>query len=163
MTSSERMLSPESTFKKSELTLMAILAVIAMAMISIAVIPSLRTNIKDFFTFSGRIVIAKVSGNLGAQGPQVTILKIQNKGTLGLEIFTDTPEGQILMTKIPMTDVRDGYFLHQGNATNLAITDIDKDGNVEIVAPTYDDQMIPRLNIFRYNPLTKSVERVNAP
>lgn len=163
MTSSERILSSESTFKKSELTFMAILAIIAMAMISIAVIPSIRINIKNFFTFSGRSVIAKVSGSLGAEGPPVTVLKIQNKGILGLEIFTDTPEGQVLMTRVPLADARDGYFLHQGNATNLAITDIDKDGNVEIVAPTYDDQMIPRLNIFRYNPLTKSVDRVNAP
>lgn len=157
------MTSSESTFKKTELSFMAILALVAMSLIIVAVIPSLRTNVKDFFNNSDRSVIAKVSGNLSAEGIPVTVLKIKNKGSLSLEIYGDSTEGQTLMAKIPLAETRDGYFLLQGNATNLAITDADKDGTPEIVAPTYDDQMIPRLNLFKYNPTTKSFDRVNAP
>ncbi|HEY1078908.1 MAG TPA: hypothetical protein VGE46_02390 [Bdellovibrio sp.] len=67
------------------------------------------------------------------------------------------------MSKIPLFDARDGHVLMQGNATNLAITDVDKDGQLEIVVPTYDDQSVPRLNIFRYNPLNKAFDRATAP
>lgn len=153
----------ESTFKKTELTLMAVLAIVAMAVITAAVIPSLRMKVKNSLISADRNIVAKVSGNLTAEGTQVTILKIKSKDSISLEVYADSLEGQTLMTKIPLAESRDGYFLLQGNATNLAITDVDDDGNQEIVAPTYDDQMIPRLNIFRYNSATKSLDRVNAP
>ncbi|MGZ3774183.1 MAG: hypothetical protein ACXVCN_10730 [Bdellovibrio sp.] len=142
---------------------MALLAVIAMALIAAAVIPSARVSIKNFLLNSDRTVLAKVSGNLTSQGPQVTVLKIKTKESLSLEIYSNAPQSQTLMAKVPLSESQDGYFLLQGNATNLAIADIDKDGDSEIVAPTYDDQMIPRLNIFKYNSATKSFDRVNAP
>lgn len=154
----------ESTFKKKEIILMGVLALVAMTLVTVAVIPSFRTQIKETLMTMDRDVIAKVSGQLGPDGPKVMVLKIKSKNNLSLEVFaTDTPEGMTLLAKIPLYETRDGYFLLQGNATNLALTDVDKDGTVEIVAPTYDDQMVPRLNIFRYNPATKSFDRVSAP
>lgn len=142
---------------------MAILAMVAMSLITVAVIPSFRTGIKVFFANPSRNVLAKVTGSVGREGPQVTILKIESNGSLSLEIYNNSNEGQVLLSKIPLSEARDGYFLLKGNATNLAITDVDSDGNLEVVAPTYDDQMVPRLNIFRYNPMTSSFDRVNAP
>lgn len=158
------MTTSESTFKKTELAIMGILGLFAMALITIAVIPNLRSKIKDTLISENREIIAKASGNLDALGPKVTVLKIKNKNSLSLEVYsTDESGAQILLAKIPLFEVRDGYFMLQGNATNLAITDVDKDGNLEIVAPTYDEQMVPRLNIFKYNPSTRGFDRMSAP
>lgn len=143
---------------------MGLLTLVAMALVTVVVVPSLRNKIKETFLRSERDVIAKVSGSLTPEGPRVTILKIKSKGNLSLEVYSiDNANEMHLLSRLPLFETRDGYFLVQGNATNLALTDVDKDGNLEIVAPTYDDQMVPRLNIFKYNPNTKSFDRVSAP
>ncbi|WP_373998650.1 hypothetical protein [Bdellovibrio bacteriovorus] len=158
------MTSSDTTFKNKELALMAVLALVAMALVTVAVIPSLRTKVKDVFLSSDRNIVAKVSGSLTPEGPRVTVLKIQSKNSLSVEVFSQNEGGEmLLLAKLPLFENRDGYFLFKGNATNLALTDVDKDGSLEIVAPTYDDQMVPRLNIFRFNPTTKSFDRVTAP
>ena len=158
------MTSQESAFKKSEIALMAALSLLAMAIITVAVVPSLRTKVKDLVSSEQREVIAKATGSLSSEGPRVTVLKIRSKNTLSIEVYSlDNPQEMTLMTRIPLFETRDGFFMLQGNATNLAITDIDKDGTLEIVAPTYDEQMVPRLNIYRFNPDSKNFDRVNAP
>lgn len=135
-----------------------------MALTTVAVIPSLRTKVKETFAIEDREILAKVSGKIGALGPRVTVLKIKGHNSLTLEIYDmDGQEGTALLAKIPLAESRDGYFSLQGNATNLALTDVDSDGEMEIVAPTYDDQMVPRLNILKYNRTTKSFDRVTAP
>ncbi len=158
------MTKSESIFRKKEVVLIGALALVAMTLVTVAVVPSLRMKIKDTFSESDREVIAKVSGSLSPDGPRVTILKIKKNKALALEVYsTDENEGLTLLARLPLFETRDGYFLLQGNATNLALTDVDKDGNPEIVAPTYDEQMVPRLNIFRYNPATKGFDRMTAP
>lgn len=154
----------ESTFSKKELLLMIGLAVVAMAVTTVAVVPSLRTKVKEALMMDNREILAKVSGRISAQGPRVTVLKIKSKNEISLEIYDmDGPDGMTLLAKVPLAESRDGYFSLNGNATNLALTDVDHDGSMEIVAPTYDDQMVPRLNIFKYNPNTKNFDRVSAP
>ncbi|HEX7674728.1 MAG TPA: hypothetical protein VF412_11190 [Bdellovibrio sp.] len=154
----------DTAFSQKELILMIVLAAVAMAITTVAVVPSLRMKVKSAFSLEDREILAKVSGRISSSGPRVTVLKIKNKEGLSLEVYDmDGTEGMTLITKIPLAESRDGYFALQGNATNLALTDVDSDGAMEIVAPTYDDQMVPRLNIFKYNPDTKNFDRVSAP
>ncbi|ASD65259.1 hypothetical protein [Bdellovibrio bacteriovorus] len=153
----------DTTFKNKEIILMGALALIAMALTVVAVVPSLRGKVKDAFLSSERKIVAKVDGTLGPDGPKVVVLKIQSRNSLNLEVYDAAAEGLTLMARLPLYETRDGFVLVQGNATNLALTDVDKDGTFEIVAPTYDEQMVPRLNIFRYNPHTKSFDRATAP
>ncbi|MNJ93506.1 hypothetical protein D3C87_111880 [compost metagenome] len=157
-------MSSDSSFSKREVTGLVLLAVLTMAVTTIAVVPSLRSQVKDFFTMENRTILAKVSGNLGPLGPKVTALKFRSSEGLALEIYSDSDaDGLVLIAKINLGEKRDGYVSVQGNATNLALVDVDYDGLMEIVAPTYDDQMVPRLNIFKYNPNTRHFDRVNAP
>lgn len=157
-------MNSESSFSKKEMTGLIILAVLAMLVTTVAVVPSLRTQVKDFFIGEERTILAKVGGNIGPQGPKVTALKIRSKEGLSLEVYSNTAEeGLVLIAKINLYEKRDGYFSLKGNATNLALVDVDKDGLMELVAPTYDDQMIPRLNVFKYNDQSKHFDRVNAP
>lgn len=156
--------SQESAFHKKEIVLMSVLAVLAMVLLTVAIIPSLRNSVKEIFSSSERIILAKVSGNITAEGPRVTILKIRSKDSLTLEVYSDDPgQENTLIAKIPLFETKDAFFVVNGNATNLALTDVDKDETMEIVAPTYNEQMVPRLNIFKYNRASKSFDRVNAP
>jgi len=154
----------DSTFSKNELVLMLALALVAMTITTVAVVPSLRDKVKAAFELGDREILAKVSGRISVKGPRVTVLKIREKNRLSLEVYDlDGADGMGLIAKIPLAESRDGYFSLQGNATNLALTDVDSDGQMEIVAPTYDEQMVPRLNIYKYNFDTKGFDKVTAP
>jgi hypothetical protein len=154
----------DSTFTKKEILLMVSLAIIAMIVTTVAVIPNLRNSVKELFSSDSRTVIAKVSGTLTPEGPNVTVLKIQSKSFLELEVYKADAEGSMtIIAKIPLSETRDGYFSLKGNSTNLALTDYDGDGTLEIVAPTFDDQMVPRLNIFKYNSATHGFDKMSSP
>lgn len=158
------MTNGDPKLKNSELLLMTTLAILAMALITIAVVPQLRLMVKNKLFGFNREIIAKVEGDITPTGPHVTVLKIKTHSSLFLEIFTPNEDKELtLLTKIPLYETRDGHFFIKGNATNLALTDVDNDGQLDIVAPTYDEQMVPRLNIFRYNKETQSFDRVTAP
>ncbi|UOF00285.1 hypothetical protein [Bdellovibrio reynosensis] len=158
------MTSADSAFKKKELIFLSVLALVAMTLITVAVIPSLKNSVKEALIPDKRTVLAKVSGKLSAEGPKLVILKIRTQDTINLEVYTLEDDGSMnLLTKLPLYSTRDGYFHLQGSATNLAVTDVDKDGTLEIVAPTYDEQMVPRLNIFRFNEESRSFDRATAP
>jgi len=75
----------------------------------------------------------------------------------------ENPETSNLLAKITLPEKRDGYFQLKGNATNLGLVDVDGDSILEIIAPTFDDQMVARLNIYKFNADTKGFDRMNAP
>lgn len=136
----------------------------ALVVTAIAITPSWRQTVRDLFTPEQRILLAKVSGDLTGQGFHVTVLKIQTRDSLVLEIYsTENPEQSHLMTKITLPERRDAYFQLKGNATNLSLVDVDNDGTLEIIAPAFDDQMIARLNIYKFNSDNRTFDRMNPP
>jgi hypothetical protein len=155
--------SKKSPFAAESLFIGGLLA-LALLVTAIAVTPSWRQTFRDFFNPEQRNILAKISGDLNGQGLHVTILKIQTRDNLVLEIYNaENPEAISLMTKIVLPEKRDAYFQLKGNATNLGLVDVDNDGVLEILAPTFDDQMIARLNIYKFNPATRGFDRMNAP
>lgn len=158
-------MNSESPFSKNEKLLIGLLAALMMLLTTVAVVPSLRSKAKALLQNENRNILAKVSGQVNSESPRFTILKISAPEGLSLEIYTldETTTKMSLSAKIRLDEKRDAFFSFQGNATNLAFTDVDGDGNLEIVAPAYDDQMVARLNIFKYNPDLKAFERMNSP
>lgn len=142
----------------------AILAVIALLVTTVAVVPKFREPVRDYFSPEHRVILAKVSGDLTGRGLKVSILKIKTRDSLALEIYNEeNPDDVTLMAKITLPERRDAYFQLRGNATNLGLSDVDGDSTLEILAPTFDEQMVARLNIYKYNAATKSFERITAP
>jgi hypothetical protein len=140
------------------------LLILALLVTAIAVVPSWRQDFRNFFNPEQRNILAKISGDLTGQGLHVTILKIQLRESLVLEVYkAENPEELTLMARIVLPEKRDAYFQLKGNATNLGLVDIDNDGILEILAPSFDEQMIARLNIYKFNPATQSFDRMNAP
>lgn len=137
------------------------LVVLALVMITVASSPELRGKVRSWTQIDKRQIVAKTSGYLQAQGPWLTVLKIMDGDGFWLEVYTsekeDTPV--TLISRIALTEKKDAYFQFQGNATNLVLTDVDQDGKMEIIAPTYDDQMVPRLNVYKYNANINGFER----
>jgi hypothetical protein len=154
----------KKSFAIAEKLLLGALVLMALLVTVVAVTPSLRQNLREYFLPEHRTILAKINGDLTGRGLRVTVLKIQTRDNLLIEVYNEeNPETTTLMAKINLPEKRDAYFSLKGNATNLGLADIDGDGVLEILAPAFDDQMVARLNIYKFNAGTRSFDRVNAP
>ena len=92
-------------------------------------------------------------------GHPVKVLKLQTPEGVQVEIY-NSPEGagSSLIDRIRLQDRHNGFFDFQGEASQLAILDVNGDGLYEIIAPTFDERLNAHLNIFRYNPEVRRFE-----
>ena len=144
--------------------LIIFLFILAALATTIAVVPRFRDQAKTLLMPQSRSLLAKTTGQLFPGGPKVVVLKVQESGSLFLEIYQeDNASGvQTLLSRIRLEEKRDAHFTFQGNATNLALGDMDGDDVLEIFAPTFDEQMIARLNIYKYNKDQNNFDRINS-
>lgn len=142
--------------------LFTLLVAATLAATTVAVVPSLRSKAKALFQDTDRTLLAKASGRLTLAGPDITALKVKQEGRLFIEIYKlNIVDGSLeLLTKLLLPESRDAFFTFQGNATNLALGDLDADGTLEVLAPTYDDEMVARLNVYKYNPESQQFDRL---
>ncbi len=130
------------------------MCLISLSLAVLTVLPSSREFIRSVIVSNSRQVLAKAEGDLTGKGMKVAVIKVKTADTIALEIFEsqgDTASLQFVK-RIVLQEKRDAFFNFRGNATNLALTDVDNDGKMEIVAPTFDDNLIPRLNVYKYDP-----------
>lgn len=144
--------------------ILAVFFVVATLLIVVAVVPSLREKVQFAFTPVGNEVLATVQGNLLNDGSIVKVIKYKSSQGVFVEVHKLGDEGQTsLVDRILLPDKQDGLFNFHSQVTRLAITDIDGDGKVELLAPTFDDQLVPHLNVLRYNPTTLRFELFTPP
>ena len=118
-----------------------------------AAVPSWREAVQKGFSRQSREVLATAEGDLLNDGTTTKIIKYQNAEGLFVEIVKPSSTGTTqLIDRILLPDKHDGLFNFQGHVTRLAVADIDNDGKMELIAPTFDNQLVPHLNVFRYNP-----------
>lgn len=149
--------SPLSLYTLTRTALIAL----AILMLVAALHPDMRTKVRGLVVRDYRTVVSKASGNLAGDERLFTVTKVKMQNALALEVFEHTGDGrQKLVERIAMPDARDGYFDFGGKATNLAIDDIDGDGRPEILAPTFDNNLVGRLNVYGYDLISKTFQRI---
>jgi hypothetical protein len=130
------------------------LCLISVCLAALTLIPASREFIRSVIVTNSRVVLAKADADITGQGMKVSVIKVQTSDTIALEIFEN--EGDTLKLKfvkrLVLPEKRDAYFSFRGNATNLVVTDVDGDGTLEIVSPTFDENLVPRLNVFKFDP-----------
>jgi hypothetical protein len=143
--------------------LFPLLAATAMALAAVSVSTPSRDFIRHHLFAPTRKVIAKADADLTGKGDWMTVIKVQTEQGLFLEIYRIDREHATssLIKRIHLDDSRDGYFTFRGNATNLALTDVNSDGVLDIVAPTFDESLIPRLNVYKYDPDVQDFIKLN--
>ena len=138
--------------------------VIALLFMGVAAVPSWRQWAQSYFTLVGNEVLATAEGDLLNDGSVVKVIKYRSDVGIFVEILAiDEKGGTKLIDRILMPDKRDGLFNYQGHVTRLAIADIDNSGQQRLLVPTFDNQLIPHLNVFRYNPAIKRFEPFQPP
>lgn len=111
----------------------------------------LRQSWRIFFGGPEREILSVAVGHAIPDG-DVRVVKVATHEGLFLEIYGMPKDGlEPLIDRVKLPDKRDAFFQFKGRATNLALQDMDGDQVYEIIAPTYDDALVPHINIYRYN------------
>lgn len=130
-------------------------------MLVVALHPDVRTSVRGTFVKDFRSVVSTAKGHLAGDEREFTVAKVKTRESLSLEIFEMQANGdQKLVEKIVMNDAKDGYFNFNGRATNLAIDDIDGDGRPEILAPSFDSNLVGRLSVYNFDQSTGNFQRI---
>ena len=127
----------------------SVIMLLAAALLAAALTPSLRTRIQRALTRDGREVLATAEGDVLNTGATTKVIKYRTSEGIYVEILRLDADGR--SDRILLPDKHDGLFNFQGHVTRLAIADVDSDGKLELLAPTFDNQLVPHLNVFRYN------------
>lgn len=128
------------------------LAVAMSTLIVAAVHPELRSSVRGALLPEYRKVLSTARGDLMGNGTIFTVAKIKTRDSLSLEVYELLADGGTRLTqRVILEDKRDGYFNFNGQATNLAIDDINQDGRPEILAPSFDQNLVGHLNILTYS------------
>ncbi|MGE0631680.1 MAG: hypothetical protein AB7O96_04695 [Pseudobdellovibrionaceae bacterium] len=143
-------------------TAMVLLAMATLAATLIAIIPSWRAAIRFWFHGDERKILSFADGDLKNDGKNLRVYKIKTNEGLFLEIYelTETGFSGFHVGTIKLPDLKDGYFNFMGKPTNLALSDVDSDSIIEIIAPSYDENLIARLNVYHFNKTTEKFERI---
>jgi hypothetical protein len=144
--------------------LFSLAAVFALAVIAVALVPSLREKTQSLFGRPTQEVLATAEGDVLNDGSNAKVVKIRGADGIFVEVFRLGPGGEsTLVDRILLPDKHDGLFNFHGHVTRLAISDINGDGKNELLAPTFDNQLVPHLNVFRYNPAIGRFELYQPP
>lgn len=130
-----------------------IVLILAFAAFFIAALhPDVRSSMHTALVKDYRIILSTARGDLLGTGSEMTVAKIRTRDGLFIEIYEAKDDGsQRLVERFELADKKDGYFNFNGQATNLAIDDVDGDGRPEILVPSFDQNLVGHLNIYRYD------------
>lgn len=140
--------------------ILSLAAALALVFILVALIPPARQAVLSKFSPDPeQEILATAEGDVLNDGSTVKVIKVRNAGGIYVEILKPLENGDSKsIDRIELPDKHDGLFNYQGHVTRLAIADIDNDGKFELLAPSFDNQLVPHLNVFRYNPETNRFE-----
>lgn len=127
---------------------------IALSFAFAAINPDIRKKVTSLVQKNERIILAIANAPLDDTKEAFQILKVRTKDGLFIEVYgTENKNGVVsnkLLASAKLPDKKDGYFTFNGQVTNLAVDNVDNDDNKEILATSFDDNMVAHLNIFRY-------------
>ena len=97
--------------------------------------------------------MAKINAFYGLEQTEFTIIKVKTGSGIQIEIFT-TLKGSAstkFVQKFDLIEDTDAYITLDKNTTNLALSDVDNDSNLDVLAPTVDRNGNLRLATYRFN------------
>lgn len=143
---------------------------ILLGMVFILFSYDLRKKMSPSWFRTQRNILSTLRENLMADGRNILVFKVKEKGSLFLEFYsvkteiadeTSEPvEAQppMLIQKIELSGSLDGYVNFMGQATNLAVANLDEDPYLEVIVPFYTQEFSPNLEIIKYKPESQKFE-----
>lgn len=144
-------------------TLFSTLIAISLALAAVNLKESWRTSLRETLLPNKREVLAKARGDLVGGGANFQRTKVKTQDNLVIEVYELDPVSKktLFRARAILPERRDGLFNYRGSATNLLLMDIDNDNGLEIIAPSFDENMVPRLHIYKFNDQSGSLDALS--
>lgn len=139
------------------------LIIFASAGISIlGLFPSVRERVSLKILPSSRQILAKVKGDIKGNGQFIVFVKVKTSDGLSVEAFSSdaTETSTQYLGRQVLEERRDAYFHLRGSPTNLALLDVDQDGALEVLVPTFDESLVARLRVYKFHTDTGLFEAI---
>ncbi|MBC7740826.1 MAG: hypothetical protein H7061_01420 [Bdellovibrionaceae bacterium] len=143
----------EKTVNSKNRKIIFLFLALAILIAVLSSLPAVQKLVQPMLQAPSRQILAKVSTVNGIRSVQYLILKVKDSSGLQIEIYQVNPDTlkQELRQKFDLTQDGDAYMTINKNSSNLALSDIDHDGHLDILAPSVDRNGNLRLNTFRFN------------
>lgn len=141
-----------------------VLLLLAVAAAVLSSLPAIQTKTRGLFAKDTRLILAKVNTFYGVDQKEYLILKIKDTSGIQIEIYEVASQSknqqaqQNFKQRFELLQDSDAYITLDKNTTNLALSDVDKDGQLDILAPSVDRNGNLRLNTYRFNSELNSFE-----
>lgn len=123
--------------------------------------PVIRDYLRGIFHPPFRTILSSATGPYLPEFPISRVLKVRTHEGLFVEVYGQNEgEARPLIDRIRLPDRRDAFFSFSGRTSNLFLHDVSGDGVPEIIAPSFDDDLIAHLNVFRLNQESQKLENV---
>lgn len=151
----------DQIFRKLELILVAT----ALAVTTVLLIPEVRSHVKEALSGQTRHTLSSLTAELAA-GVNVSVVKTRTKTGIDIDIYENRrSEAEVLESAlvghIELSSARDAYFDFSGHLANLAVIDVDGDGEKEILVPMMDSNLVGRLAIYHYSSAQQQLIKIN--
>jgi hypothetical protein len=124
--------------------------------------PEVRTSIRTAWKPNTRIVLSTVFGDLNHDGLAEQVIKLRDGDGIFIEIYASASSGPAtLLARLNTAHKKDAFFTFNGEATNLALDDIDADGKPEILVPSFASDNSSQLSIYSFDPVNGYFREVN--
>ncbi len=125
-----------------------------------------NSNVQNYFkkinVGSSRQVLSKIQTKKLNPDLELTLIKVKSQQKIYLEVYANMNHGLELIEKLNLDGEFDAYVMLKDRTTNLLISNIDRDEDLEIIAPTYDRRMRPILNVYKYDKVMEEFKKVNS-
>lgn len=161
-------LSSNSKFR----ALLIALVLCLLVLITAYFIPNWRKRLHTLVWGADRKILATLVEDLDRTGTPISIFKVKENGSLFIELyFTKAPEEIAetlqnrsfeLLQRIELPGSLEGFFTFMGEATNLAVANLDNDPYLELIIPSYNYDFMASLDIIKYNSTTHKYELMSS-
>ena len=102
-------------------------------------------------------VLSIAYGDLLNNGTFTKVVKLQTPNSVVLEFYSEVQNGsRYMISRVEIPNAKNGFFDYHGQAVQLAVVDLDGDGKMELLSPTFNNLMIAKLNPYQYHPELES-------
>ncbi len=106
-------------------------------------------------------LLSSTTNDIDGRGNYIKALKFKSHKSIRLEFIQINSNGvKEVINKSEIPHPYDGFFEYRGEAVQLAIGDVDGNGVMEVIAPTFDENLFPHLNVYYYHEKNNSFQRL---
>lgn len=98
-------------------------------------------------------LLSVIHGDVTGEGDNIHVLKFKTPQGIRIEFLRENEDTGFreVIFKTEIKNHYNGFFEYRGQSVQLGMSDVDGDGVMEILAPSFDTQLMAHLKVYTYD------------